>query len=286
MRSSAKFLAVGLVAVTVVLDWAPSALAHPTGEYEPFGECPYANPIVEDCVLGTFAGSLDLGAQTIALTNPITLQGGSAGAPPETVVYGASSGATLSKTPQTVPSGLFKGSPPPSWPPALQEQFEEVVEEGLTGVYATIELAGPSKGKTTIQLDSENLLFEEGTALSLPVRIKLGNPFLGSECFIGSFSEPIQLRLTTGESNGLSGSAGTWLFNEEFTIVTIKKLKLVDGTFSVLGATGCGGEAFAEYVDPLVDSFFGLPSPVFENGVELKGVLRDASAEAVAASDP
>jgi hypothetical protein len=279
-------LAAVIAVATAVLCSAPSALAHPTGEYEPFGECPYGNPAVEDCVLGTFSGSLELGTRTIALTNPITLQGGYSGPPPETLFYGASNGVTLSKNSQAVPAGLLKGSPPPSWPPALQERFEEMVEEGLTGVSATIELAGPSKGLTTIQLDTENLLFEEGTALSLPVRIKLDNPFLGSECYVGSVSEPIQFRLTTGISNALSGSAGSWFFNEEFTIVKIKKLKLVDGYFWSLGAKGCGGEAAAEYVDPFVDSFFGLPAGVGENGVELKGTLWDANAAAVAASDP
>ena len=48
---------------------------------------------------------------------------------------------------------------------------------------ATVELAGPASG---IIVNIENLLEGEGIAFHFPVKVKLTNPFLGPECYVGS----------------------------------------------------------------------------------------------------
>jgi hypothetical protein len=227
----------------------------------------------------TNGGSLKLGAKTISLVNPVTLQGGYIGGGSETQFYGAENGDTLSKTPQPVPDGLAGQTAPNTWPEPVQSWFNQLIEEGFTGVTATIELTGPTKGLTNIGLNTENLIIEEGVALSLPIKVKLTNPILGSNCYISSETEPVQLELTTGTSGSLTGSVGEISFNEEFTIITVKNLKLVDGTFAAPAATGCGG-IYAEYVDPRINSIFELPASPGNNAATLTGTLQDASAEA------
>jgi hypothetical protein len=280
MRFSRKLAAATgmvLLAALALASVAPATSHHPTGEFEPFGECPLNRVTITDCIFGvTKGGSLTIGEKTISLVNPITLQGGYEGYEP-IKFFAAENGDTLSKTPQPVPGGLTGITAPGSWPAPVQEWFNELVGTGFTGVTATIELAAPA---TSIALNLENLIIEEGTALGLPVKIKLSNAILGNNCYIGSNAEPIPLELTTGEGGELHGAVGELSFNEEFTLITVSGLKLVDGLFAAPEAEGCGGEA-ATYVDPLVDSIFGLPSGSEENSAILELTLEDANAEAV-----
>jgi hypothetical protein len=264
----------------MVFALAPSASAEPI-EFAPFSKCPYTNAEITDCFLATSSGgTLAVGTRSIPLVNPITLQGGFFGEAPETQFYGANNGDTLSKTPQPVPGGLVGATAPTSWPEWLQKWFNQQIEEGFTGVTATAELAGSSKGLTEIQLNTENLLFEEGAALVLPVKIRLSSAILGSNCLIGSDTEPVELELSTGASGSLNGSAGYIEFNEEFTITTLTGTKLVDETFAAPGVDGCGG-LFSSYVDPFVDSLFGLPAGGGENSAVMTANIRDAVATEV-----
>lgn len=265
-------------AALAALTFAPVASAVPTPEFEQFLKCPWENVEITDCVYWTFnGGSYSLGERTVPVVNPIVLQGGYTGEAVEDKFHGAINGETLSKTPQPVPGGLGEGTAPTSWPPELQKWFNELVETGFTGVNATIELAEPA---TAIELSFENLLNEEGTALGLPVKIKLENPILGSNCYIGSNEKPVQLELSTGTSGALTGTPGTISFNPKGTIVTLTGIDVVDGTYALPEAKGCGGVA-AAYVNPLVNAIFGLPSGSEKNAATLEGVLRNASGEAM-----
>jgi hypothetical protein len=267
---------------------APSALAsshHPKGEFAGFGECPLNRESITDCVLSVSnGGSFTVGKKTVPLVNPVTLQGGFEGAGEEVKFYGAENGETLSKTPQPVPGGLFGITAPTWWPKAAQEWFNKQINEGLTGVTATVEVAGATKGLTNIKLSTENLLNREGTALGLPTKIKLGNAILGNNCYIGSNSAPVQINFTTGKSGSLEGAVGTLTFNSEFTLITISGGKLVNGTFASPGAEGCGG-IFSFLIDPLVNEILGIPSASGKNSATLEGKLQDAAAFAVRASE-
>jgi hypothetical protein len=286
--SGKRFVAGGLVAAIGVLALASTASAsvhHPKGEYSGFGECPLNRVTITDCILSVSkGGSFVIGKKSVPLVNPVTLQGGFEGSGEAVKFYGAENGETLSKTPQPVPGGLIGITAPTSWPKSIQEWFNKQINEGLTGVTATVELTGPSKGLTNIKLSTENLLTRTGTALGLPAKIKLSNPILGNSCYIGSESSPVQINFTTGKSGALEGVVGEVGFNPEFTIITIKGGKLVNGTYAAPGVSGCGG-IFSFLVDPLVDSVLGTPSPSGKNTAILEGVLQDAQAEAVKASE-
>lgn len=280
-----KLFVVAMVAATLVP--ASQALAsshHPTGEYVQFAECPLNNAAVETCLFSESSGGFfEMGAKTVPLVNPVILQGGlAAGA-----FVPAENGETLSKTPQPVPGGLLGITAPTWWPGWLQEWFNRQINEGFTGVNATVEVAGPA---TNIKVNTFNLLIEQGTAISLPVKIKLSNPILGSNCYIGSDSSPIVIDFTSGETSPpppnepIHGSAGTFSVNEEGTIVTASGGKLVNNSFAAPGAHGCGG-LLSLFIDPLVNSLVGLPSPAGTNTAVLEGVLKSSSAAAVKASE-
>lgn len=283
-----KFITGGLMAVLGAMLFASSALGashNPKGEYAQFNECPLNRATITDCILSVSnGGGFTIGKKTVPLKNPVTLQGGFEGAGESVKFYGAENGNTLSKTPQPVPGGLLGIVAPTWWPKFIQDWFNEQISKGFTGVNATVELTGPSKGLTNIKLNTENLIFEEGVALGLPVKIKLDNAILGSSCYIGSESKPVQLNFTTGTSGKLKGSAGTISFNPTFTITTISGGKLVDGTYAAPAASGCGG-IFSFLVDPLVNSILGTPSPSGTNSATLEGKLQDAVAAEVKASE-
>ena len=274
----------GMTAVLGVLMFASTALAsshNPTGEFAEFGECPLNNEKVTNCVFSvTDGGEFKAGSKTVPLVNPVTLQGGFFGSGQEVTFVAAENGDTLSKTAQPVPGGLLGITAPKWWPQFLQDWFNGFINEGFTGVNATVELAAPA---SAITLSTENLIEEEGTALGLPVKIKLDNVILGSNCYIGSNSKPVQIDFTTGVSGELDGSVGTLAFNETFTLITISGGQLVNGTFAAPGANGCGG-IFSFFIDPLVNSILGLPAASGNTAI-LEGVLKSANAKAVKASE-
>lgn len=273
------------LATVVLASAAVAAPHHPKGEFAQFGDCPLNNKEVDNCVYSlTNGGYFTVGTKTVPLKNPVTLQGGfHTNTTTGTLqFYGAEDGNTLSKTPQPVPGGLLGITAPTWWPKWAQEWFNGAIDEGFTGVNATVELAGPA---TSIGLSTENLLLESGTALSLPVKIHLENSLLGSSCYIGSNSNPVVIPFTTGQSGKIHGSAGTLSFNESFTLITVSGGRLVNNTFSAPGASGCGGFLVEYLLDPLVNSILGLPSGSGTNTAVLEGKLQTANAEAVKASE-
>jgi hypothetical protein len=287
-RRGKTFCGASIMAALALLVTASMALAanHPTGEYAQFAECPLKNPAVNDCVYSVSnGGNFTVGKKVVPLKNPVTLQGGYEGAGETIKFYGAESGNTLSKTPQPVPGGLLGITAPTWWPKSIQNWFNEQISNGFTGVNATVELAGPTKGYLpNVHLSTENLIFGKGVALGLPVKIHLENAILGSSCYIGSDSSPVQIEFTTGTSGKLKGNPGTVTFNEEFTITTVSGGKLVNNTFPAPGANGCGG-LFSFLIDPLVNSIIGLPAGSGTNSATLEGKLQDASAEATRESE-
>lgn len=268
-----------------VLVLAPTALAsshHPKGEFANFGECPLSNAKVETCIYSkSSSGSFKVGAKTVPLVNPVILQGGLIGTGEESQFVGAENGETLSKTAQPVPGGLLGITAPTWWPTFIQNWFNNLINEGFTGVNATVELAKPA---SAVKVNVNNLVAESGTALGLPVKVKLSNTILGSSCYLGSNSSPIQINFTTGTSGSLKGTRGVAEFNEEFTLVTLKGGKLVNGTFIAPGVNGCGG-IFSFLVDPLVESVLGVPAGEGKNSAVLEGLLQSGNRLAVEASE-
>lgn len=284
------FLAAAVLAAIVVPTQALASSHHPTGEYAQFAECPLSQPTIAFCLFAeSNGGFFQIGNKNVPLKNPVVLQGGLEFNEAETEVafVGAENGESLVKAAQPVPGGLLGVEAPSWWPQYLRELFNEYINNGLTGVTATVELAGPASAVT---VNPSALLSETGVALGLPTKIKLSNAFLGNNCYIGSNASPVQINFTTGKTSPpppnepIHGSAGTYTENEAGTIATISGGSLVNNSFAAPGAHGCGG-LFSFLVDPFVNSLVGLPSPAGTNTAILEGKFQLAYPPAVKASE-
>ncbi|HEX5527258.1 MAG TPA: hypothetical protein VFX44_08715 [Solirubrobacterales bacterium] len=288
-----KVLFAAVFAAVMVLPASAFAAPHsPTGAFARFNDCKLSNPNVDVCLYAeTSAGTFTLGKKAVPVKKPVVLQGGieAEGNIFGTLRFvGAEDGNSLTKVPQPVPGGLLGVTAPTWWPLFLQNLFNETINNGFTGVNATLELAGPPSG---VKLSALNILTQSGIGLSLPVKVHLENPFLGSSCYIGSNSSPIVANLTSGTTSPpppntpITGSAGEPSAEGEGAIVVLKNNKLVDNSFAAPGANGCGG-LFSFLIDPFVNSIVGVPSPAGTNTAILEGTTWMGLAEAVKASEP
>jgi hypothetical protein len=282
-----KVLGICGAALLALLIFSGHALASaPTGAYAVFSDCPYENELVKQCNYSeTTGGEVKLGNTRAPITSTILLQGGST-LNFETEVeefFAAKDGKTLSKAAQSVEGGLADLIPKSDLPELLWPAYEAVFENGVSGVRAVTELALPA---SDIGIDASDLVEGEGVALTLPVKVHLENPFLGSNCYIGSSTDPIYFKLTTGTTSPpspnkpISGTGGEFEFAEEGAILKEKGFKLVDNSFAAPAATGCGG-LLSAIVNPIVNAKAGLPAAAGENTAILTGNLERGYAPAV-----
>ncbi len=260
-----------LSALVLSLLPASSALAS-----SPFEQCPKETATY--CFnLTSTGGELRLSKDTIPLTNTIVVQGGVkvnllTGAE---MFLGALNGETLSKTREVLPGGLLGliGSCSTISNATVKRQCEEAYENKMTGVNVIAELAKPAN---EIGISKKNFLKEEGVALQLPVKLRLENPFLGSECYIGSSAKPVVWPLTTGTTSppapnkpitGTKGKGEKFAEGEKFVGAS-----LLENAWAAPGASGCDGE-FASVVDPILDEHIGLPAAAGTNTVILDGTV-------------
>jgi hypothetical protein len=290
VRNRRLLVVMTLVASFAALSVAAPALATPKGEFAVFAQCPLSNAELTTCITAkTESGKFIVGKKEVPITKAITLQGGLIETREGTTFVGAANGETLSKTPQPVPGGLAGIVNCPEISNFIERILCEVTfENGLTGVNATTELAAPA---SSIVLNEENLLTETGTALSLPVKVKLENPLLGSECYIGSNAHPIVINFTTGTTSPpapnkpIKGSKGTLSSNTEGNLLTISKNSLVNNSFAAPGATGCGGGLISLILDPIINAKLGIPAVAGLNTAVLNGTLKQAEAAVVRAHE-
>ncbi len=283
-------LLLAAAALLSMLILAPSASAALTGPFAKFVTCPDANPAVDGCLYAvSSSGNFTMGKKAVPIKNAVVLKGGldsdNGSIFGNLTTIAPTDGQTLSKTPQPVPGGLLGVTAPTWWPQFLQDLFNETINNGFTGVNATVELAGPA---SSIKFNALNEIIGSGTAISFPAKVKLDNPFLGSSCYIGSNSNPIKLNLTTGTTappppnTPITGNPGEFTSEEEGAILVDKNNKLVDNAFAAPGANGCGG-LFAFLIDPFVNSIVGVPSAAGTNTAILEGTTYIADANAVRA---
>lgn len=202
--------------------------------------------------------------KTVPINHTVLLQGGLASsAVTEQPLIGATNGETLSKTALTVPGGLAG-----------------IGELELGGeVTATAELVGPP---SSIIVNRLNFAADK-PAVTLALKVKLSNPILGEDCYIGTDAEPIVLHLTAGTTSPpspnepITGSKGTLVRRDNGEIWTFEGTSLVDNSFAVPGATGCGGEESA-VIDTILDLDVGLPAPAGYNTAIMSGSLAEVSA--------
>jgi hypothetical protein len=292
-KSVRKVTLLLMAALTVFAAFgAAGASAAPKGEYAVFADCPTKNPELAGCIAAkSESGEFVIGKQTVPLLKAQTLQGGfteneETG---EQHFVAAADGNTLPKTPQKVPGGLtglvncleIKGE-------GLLEKLERgsceaIFENGTTGVNATVELAAPA---SSITLNENNLLSESnGTAIGLPLKVKLENPLLGSECYIGSNASPVHVELTTGTTapplpnKPIKGKTGTVTTRAEGRILVISNNSLVNNSFAAPGVSGCGG-IFSFLLNPIINAKIGLPASAGHNTAKLNGKLEQTGVEA------
>jgi hypothetical protein len=292
IRKSVLVAILALGAPIAMAGFAAPALAaehHPTGTLAVFKDCPLGNPQTQACIFAqTERGEFIVGKKTVPIKHTITLQGGihqnEAG---ELSFIGAENGETLSKTAQSVPGGLAGLVNCYEISNFIERVACELIfENGVTGVNATTELAAPA---SSIGISVNNLLTEEGVALSLPVKVHLENPLLGNSCYVGSNAKPVELPLTTGTTSPpgpnkpISGSKGEEEV-EEGPVLVLKNNKLVNNSFAAPEAEGCGG-VFSFIIDKLVDEKLGVPAAAGHNTAILGGTLKQAGAEVVKASE-
>jgi hypothetical protein len=292
-RAMAPLLAAAVVSLAVLGFTAPALALKPTGDYVNFGNCPTKTAGVNLCVFAqTTSGEFKIKKTEVPITKTITLQGGiilNEETGSETWVNAANGAETLSKTPQSVPGGLFKILAPSFFPEPLKKIFNEFISKGITGVNATAELAGP------ITISRPALFTGAPDALNLPVRVHLENEFLGPKCYVGSTSKPVNIELTSGTTSPvlpnepITGSLGEIEVKDEGNLVILKKNSLVNNTFAAPTAEGCGSQIlfgiFTGLIDEAVNAEIGLASASGNNTAILKGTLENARASAVVASE-
>jgi hypothetical protein len=281
-RAFAVAAIVASVASLAALAMSSAAIAQPTGGYAVFSQCPVKMAKVNGCIYSpTESGYITIGKQEVPIVKTQVLQGGLLRPEEEFVkrMAPALNGETLTKTPQKVPgglAGLVECNKISNF--LLRISCEAIFENGLTGVNAVTELAAPA---SSIVLNTAAEQLGEGTALTLPVKVRLENPLLGSECYIGSSSEPVTLDLTTGATSaGPTGKPGTQSTKEGGGILVLSGVSLVSNTFTAPKATGCG---LFGLLDGIIDSKIGLPSS--KNTAVLNGKVEIANSELVEESE-
>ena len=275
-----------LVVALAALSLAGSAQAKLGGEFTKFANCPYTNATALKCIYSvTESGEVLLGSKKVPIEKPVTLQGAYASPVEEKEeaefypFLAATNGITLSKAPQNVPGGILGIVPEASSPFLVKALIKFFLENSLTGVNSTLELA---KSASDIRISENNLAGEIGTALQMPVKVHLENPFLGKNCYVGSSSSPITWKLTTGTTNpplpnkAITGSGGEGELLESAKILKLNNNLLVDNSWSAPKAAGCGG-IISFLVDPIINAQLGTTT-AGHNTAKLKGTLYEASA--------
>jgi hypothetical protein len=281
-----------LVIALAMLGLAGSASAKLTGEFTKFAQCPYKNTEVRRCLAATtVGGEVVLGSKKVPIVNPVLLQGGYGPTGEDefaTKFFEAKNGITLAKVPQPVPgglAGLVNCKEISNF--LLRISCEVTFENGLTGLNSTLELAKPA---SAIRISENHLAEETGIALEMPIKVRLENPFLGENCYVGSSSSPINWKLTTGTTappgpnKPITGTTGELELLEEGTVLFLKGAKLVDNSWSAPSASGCGG-LFSFILDPIVSAAAGLPSAAGKNTAVLKNNIYESPRGAVNAND-
>jgi hypothetical protein len=269
-----------------------SGLGDPWGvnDFRAYKHCPYTSEAVENCFTGVTLGGkkggfFQKGRVKVNLSKTILLQGGFNGENAETKAVPAVGAETLEAPPLPVEGGISViESHAPEWPQGLKEAFTAAKKNKETEIDAKIEMAGNACFEEVGCLNTQNILFEQGIAFKLPLKVKLTGPFLeklgGGPCYIGSDEHPIHINLTT-EGAGASGHV---LFNQEFTNIILAESRLVDVGWTIeeeSGPKGCGGEYEPSIDTALVDALEIHPGKT--GIVVLEGNLHDAGTPAVIA---
>lgn len=272
-------LAAGAAGLLLLLGTATPAHAAgtPGAPYTGMGTCPLTSSTMQDttnaqvgCVVSvTNSGSVTIAGTTLTLASPITLQFG--------VVWPKSK--PVVKFPDKTSANVYDTVAPADGKELTADPLEVDIPglpnllPGVTSVYAQVEIAGPITNFVPLARGQSYPVFD------LPIKIHLTNALFGSSCYLGSDGNPIVLHPTMGTTNPpppatpLKGDPGTLALARDphghaAIIASFTGASLVDNTFTVPGATGCG---LFGILDPIINSVFKLPSAAGNNAVVFSG---------------
>lgn len=293
LRTRMLLTALSVVAIASLGLAAGSASAKLTGAFTKFQYCPRTNVEVKKCLYSvTEGGEVKMGSKTVPIVNDVLLQGGYGAPNKETKIskfFAPTEGKpVLQPVPQPVPGGLaglvncklitnF----------ILKAACEWTFENGITGLDATLEQAGPV---SAMEISEANMARQEKVALKLPVKIRLENPFLGDSCMIGSDGSPVVWNLTSGKTappapnTSIEGKSGMVEALEEGLVAHLTGNRLVDNAWAAPKASGCGG-LFSFILDPIVNAAAGLPAAAGNNTAILDNLIDLATVAAVNLND-
>jgi hypothetical protein len=242
------------------------------GAWAPLNRCPVDAPamkaadgvsVVAACLSSSAAtGTFKLGGTTLT-TGATDLQLGLLNQGGVYSLVAPASGAVVG-APVDIPGGLL-GLMCPSQIPVISDICGKIVNNPLNRVTATIQSAG-----TPTDFNLAAGLGVGQPIVTLPVKIKLSNPFLDPNCYIGSNSAPILLKpanLTRPAARVVRFTAdGTPSTTGEMGYVSLSGASQGDSTFAVPGANGCG---LFGLLSGAVNLKQGLPSPAGQNNLVL-----------------
>lgn len=255
-------VAAGAAGIAVSLMGASGATA---GDFDRFVNCPVSNPNVVSCVHAEVnTGAFVLGNKNVPINKTIVLQGGldANGA----FVPTNNGSLTLTEPELNVPGGIL-GIPG--------------LEGPLTGVRAIAKLRG------TPVLSIANFSIQSGVALELPIRVQLKNPALNNDCSIGSTSNPVTLKLTSGTTappapnSPITGALGGFESEGDGQILKFAGFRLVDNAFAAQKAQWCDIFGTNGLVTLAVNASVGLPAAAGRNTGDMGGNFRLTAADVV-----
>jgi hypothetical protein len=257
----------------------------PAGIYKPFINCPLNNPVMHEdmpitnfgggftaCTAGNAtSGSIKIGNITTPVTEAVNVQFGFFIPPNDANFYPAPAvpplagpSAILSTKPDLIPEPLTTALGCPSSDATVENICKQAQTRGGTynQVFALAKEAG--------NISNFNLL-----SWTQPVKFKLINPLLGSNCYIGSDETPVVLNpsLSIGPGGGLqfeTDPAPT--VHPDTFVLALTGAVASDTTFSAPGVLGCGPGGAADVpVDLALDAGTGLPAASGTNSLTLNG---------------
>lgn len=257
-------VAAGAAGLAVSLLGASGATA---GDFDRFANCPINNPTVVSCVYSeTTSGAFVLGSKNVPIDKTIVVQGGLT---EEGAWVNPRNGVLAMSEPElNVPGGIL-GIPG--------------AEGAVLGVKSIAKLRGTPK------LSIANYGGRTGVAMELPIRVQLKNWALSNDCSIGSTSNPMTLKLTTGTTappgpnSPITGDIGTPVPEADGLILKFQGNRLVDNSFAAPKAQWCDVFGTNGLVTLAVNSSVGLASAAGKNTADLRGDIWLSGAEEVRA---
>lgn len=251
-------VAAGAAGLAVSLLGASGATA---GDFDRFANCPVNDATVVTCVHSeTDTGAFVLGNKNVPIDQTIVVQGG-----------------------LTATGGWVN---PVNGVPAMSEP-ELNVPGGIAGIPG---LEGPLLGVKSVAklrgtpvMSVANYSAQTGVAMQLPIRVQLKNWMLSSDCSIGSTSNPMVLKLSTGTTappgpnTPITGTRGTLGAEGGGKILRYAMNRLVDNSFAAPKAQWCDVFGTNGLVTLAVNGSVGLASPAGKNTADLGGTLRISS---------